>query len=341
MNRIRFDEALPACLRILETEFADKTIEVTVVRDVFGSLSVILPDDALLGDACDNLATRLHEVLANYSSGLSEVLLRESDLIDRQDVLESPDRVRLPDAQGIIWLVDRLQTNQDWLRKPLADKPPIPTAVAFSIKGGVGRTSAFALWAWQLAQLGKHIVLVDLDLEAPGVAGVLLDESRMPDYGLVDWLVEALAGQADEVLLRECLAECNLAQDAPGRIQVMPAFGRKTREYVSKLGRIYMPTYEGETGQFLGLAERLQILLEQLAKLPEVPNAVLLDARAGMHDIGSAAVTRLGAEVFLFARDDYQSWQAYERLFEHLRTARSVEWRTDTDLRSRLKMVAA
>jgi hypothetical protein len=50
----------------------------------------------------------------------------------------------------------------------------------------------------------------------------------------------------------------------------------------------------------------------------------------------------LGAEVFLFARDDYQSWQAYRQLFEHLSNSRSVAvGMDDADLRWRLKMVGA
>ena len=279
--------------------------------------------------------------LVIYSLGDKQVLLRQTDLIDPSDVLESPDRIRLTEARNT-WLVDRLQTNQDWLREPLVKHPPIPTAVAFSIKGGVGRTTAFALWAWSLARLGKNIILVDLDLEAPGVAGLLLDEERQPDYGLVDWLVEALLGQPDETLLQECLSECALSSKEPGRIRVLPAFGKKTKDYINKLGRIYMPTYAAEMGQFSGLAERLLLLLEQLAGLSDRPDAVLLDARAGLHDIGSAAVTRLGAEVFLFGRDDYQAWQAYRQLFRHLSKARSVSLgMADDDLRWRLKMIGA
>ncbi|MDD5034333.1 MAG: hypothetical protein PHE55_06205 [Methylococcaceae bacterium] len=341
MKSIRFDEALPVCLGILNQEFGERRVETTLIRDAFGALSVVLPDNAMEDGEWDVLASRLHEALSNYSSGNSQVLLRHSDLIDPQDILESPDRVRLPDVINT-WLVDRLQTNQDWLRKPLVLQPPLPTAVAFSIKGGVGRTTAFALWAWYLARLGKNIILVDLDLEAPGVAGVLLDEDHMPDYGLVDWLVEALAGPPDDLLLNDCLAECALSSNELGRIRILPAFGKKSNDYVNKLGRVYMPTFAPETGKFSGLAERLQNLLEQLAHLPEPPDAVLLDARAGLHDIGSAAVTRLGAEVFLFARDDSQSWQAYQRLFEHLRMAQSVKWgMPDQDLRWHLGMVAA
>lgn len=341
MTILQFDQVIPVALSLLGQQLA-ANVEITLVRDSFGALTVVLPDEAI-ADVVEwnELAKRMHQTLGVYSPGESQVLLRQVDLIDRSDVLDSLDRIRLPDAHNT-WLVDRLLTNQDWLREPLVEHPPIPTAVAFSIKGGVGRTTAFALWAWSLARAGKNIVLVDLDLEAPGVAGLLLDERRTPDYGLVDWLVEALVGQADDALLRDCLVECDLARDEPGRIRVLPAFGKKTSEYINKLGRIYMPTFSNETGKFSGLADRLLVLLQQLAALPDRPDLVLLDSRAGLHDIGSAAVTRLGAEVFLFARDDYQSWQAYRQLFEHLRQSRNVAvGMDDSDLRWRLKMVGA
>jgi cellulose biosynthesis protein BcsQ len=343
MSILRFDSILETIDRALNESLKSPRTEITIIRDTVGKPVVILPDSALEENTdWDILADKLDNILGVYSLGKRRVLLRQSDLIDADDILQSPDRIRLPDMPNT-WLIDRLQTNQDWLRAPLVKQPPLPTAVAFSIKGGVGRTTAFALWAWYLARQGKNIVLVDLDLEAPGVAGVLLDEDHMPDYGLVDWLVEALVGQPDNLLLRDSLVECALSSDEPGRIRVLPAFGKKTSEYINKLGRIYMPTFSTETGRFSGLAERLLMLLEQLANLPDRPDAVLLDARAGLHDIGSAAVTRLGTEVFLFARDDYQSWQAYQHLFEHLNTARSVVWGMpeSEDLRWHLRMVAA
>lgn len=342
MNHSCFDSTLPNTLRILKQQFGDSLPEIVLVRDALGKLAVILPDETLSNTAeWNKLADELHQSLGMYSPGERRILLRHSDLVVPEDILDSPDRITLPDTHNI-WLVDRLQTNQDWLRKPLVETPPLPTAVAFSIKGGVGRTTAFALWAWYLARQGKDVILVDLDLEAPGVSGLLLDQEHMPDYGLVDWLIEGLINQPDDLFLKECLAEPALNTSEQGRIRVLPAFGKKTRAYVNKLGRIYMPIFTTETGRFSGLAERLLMLLEQLAKLSDRPDAVLLDARAGLHDIGSAAVTRLGAEVFMFARDDYQSWQAYQQLFEHLATARSVKWgMPDEDLRWRLRMIAA
>ncbi len=339
MTSPQFDQSIPSALEILQQEFGDADSETTLIRDPFGVLTVVLPDSTLCN--WDVLAQRLHNTLGRFSPGERQVLLRQSDLIDPDDVIRSPDRIRIPNAPAT-WLVDRLQTNQDWIRAPLCTHPPLPTAVAFSIKGGVGRTSAFAVWAWHLARLGKDVLLIDLDLEAPGVASVLLDEAHIPDYGLIDWLIEAQNGAVDNALLRETLVDCALAQDTPGRLRVLPAFGRKSRDYIAKLGRIYLPAWSEGHQAYFGLAERLKLLLESIAGLAEAPQLVLLDARAGLHDIGSAAVTRLGAEVFLFARDDAQTWAAYRHLFRQLALSRGVSFgMQEDDLRHRLTMVGA
>jgi hypothetical protein len=335
----RFDEVLGLIDKTFKEASPDSLSEIVIVRDVTGSVTVVLPDNSFPdAQRWNSVAERLHEALGRYSPGVQQVLLRESDLVNPEDVLTSQDRVRLPDSPHIS-LVDRLLTNQDWLRPPVVKEPRVPTAVAFSIKGGVGRSTAFAMWAWHLARLGKRVLIIDLDLEAPGIGSILLDE--LPDYGMVDWFVEALAEQADAALLEDMLAHSPLATDTAGTIQVIPAFGKKTRDYVGKLGRVYTPAMTHE-GVLQGFAHRLAALIDQAASRPEPPSVVLLDARAGLHDIGAAAVTQIGAEVFLFGRDDPPSWDSYERLFDHLRMAHTVTWgMPDDDLRWRLKMVAA
>lgn len=335
----RFDEVVGLIDNTLKDASPNSLSEIVIVRDVTGSATVVLPDDSF-SDAqqWNSVAERLHKALGRYSLGTQQVLLRQSDLVNPEDVLDSQDRVHLPDNPNI-YLVDRLLTNQDWLRPPVVKELRVPTAVAFSIKGGVGRSTAFAMWAWHLARLGKRVLILDLDLEAPGIGSILLDE--LPDYGMVDWFVEALVEQADAALLEDMLAHSPLAADTAGTIQVIPAFGKKTRDYVGKLGRVYTPAMTNE-GALQGFAHRLAALVDQAASRPEPPSVVLLDARAGLHDIGAAAVTQLGAEVFLFARDDSPSWDSYERLFDHLRMAHTVKWgMPDEDLRWRLKMVAA
>jgi len=333
---MRFDDVIDAALEVIHDLLGKRRGPITLVRDVGGQLTAVLEEARLDGDEEKRLATALDDKLGRFSPGPRRVLLAREDLIDAPDVLDSPDRVRLNEDT---WLVDRLLTNQEWLRRPPPARPPLPVATAYSLKGGVGRSTAVGVWAWYLARQGKRVVAIDLDLEAPGLGSLLV--SDLPDYGMVDWLVEALLGEPGQDLLDDCLASSPVAGDAEGIIQVLPAFGTKTRDYVAKIGRVYLPGLAAD-GQEIGLAERIHHLFEALARRQDPPEVVLLDSRAGLHDIGAAAVTQLGAEVFLFARDEPQSWQAFRLLFEHLSRSAAVHFgMPDEDLRWRLKMVAA
>lgn len=338
--KLRFDGAVDRAVAILEEVLGASVPQTTVVRDALGAVTLVVPDAAVRREIQQQLSERLDHELGPFSPGPRRVLLEESELIDREEVLQSPVRVPLPEKPGI-WIVDRLLTNQDWLRQPLWTEPPVPTMVGFSIKGGVGRTTALALLAWHLARKGRDVVVVDLDLEAPGIASILLPENQRPAAGVVDWCVESLVGQADAELLQSSLADAPLAETTEGRIRVMPALGSETRNYIIKLGRAYLPDVDPQ-GRVHGLADRVYELLSYLANSTTAPDAVLVDARAGLHDVGSAVVTQLGAEVLLFARNDPQTWRSYDCLFEHLRFARSARWgMPDEDLRWKLKMVAA
>lgn len=335
---MRFDEAIDAALGVIREQLGGRRCSITLVRDVAGQVTVVLGDGVLDSAEVELLAKGLDARLGRFSPGLRRVLLRRSDLIDQQDVLESADRVRIADAEDA-WLVDRLLTNQEWLRKPHLTRPQLPVATAFSLKGGVGRSTALAVWAWYLARQGRRVVAIDLDLEAPGLASLLMEEP--PDYGMVDWLVEALLELPGQDLLDDCLGASPVSEGAEGIVQVLPAFGAKTRDYVAKLGRVYLPGLSPNGGE-VGLGEKIGQLISALAERPDPPDLVLLDSRAGLHDIGAAVVTQLGAEVFLFARDEPQSWRAYRLLFEHLSRSAGIQFgMPDDDLRWRLKMVAA
>lgn len=338
---MRFDDALTAMCERLHEATGPGRAEVTIVRDAAGRLTAIVPDDALTKEQMEQLAQRLHAALGLYSPGPRRILLSVADLIEPEDIVGSGDRVPL-DAETYgegRWLVDRLLTNQDWIRSPLVTKAPLPTGVGFSIKGGVGRSTALTLFAWHLARQGKRVLLVDLDLEAPGLGTMLLPD--LPDFGVVDWCVESLVGQADSELFERMWRPAPLAADEPGSILVIPALGLRTQDFVAKVGRAYLPTVDPD-GHMSGLARRFAALLSEAARRSEPPDLVLLDARAGLHDVGSAAVTQLGAEVFLFGRDEPASWEAYRNLFLHLRHSRAIRWGgADDDLRWRLKMVAA
>ncbi len=54
-----------------------------------------------------------------------------------------------------------------------------PRLVFHGIKGGVGRSTAIAMLAYHLAKKGKNVLLIDFDLESPGLSGLMLPPDLM------------------------------------------------------------------------------------------------------------------------------------------------------------------
>ena len=56
----------------------------------------------------------------------------------------------------------------------------------YSFKGGVGRSMAVLNLAYALAAKGRHVLVLDMDLEAPGLSGVLHREEEIPGFARLD-----------------------------------------------------------------------------------------------------------------------------------------------------------
>jgi cellulose biosynthesis protein BcsQ len=58
---------------------------------------------------------------------------------------------------------------------------PFPYIFTFySYKGGVGRSMALLNVAYALAGKGRHVLMVDMDLEAPGLSGFFFARANSP-----------------------------------------------------------------------------------------------------------------------------------------------------------------
>ncbi|HMV67743.1 MAG TPA: hypothetical protein PKA64_12920 [Myxococcota bacterium] len=312
---LRFDQALERALAFMRGEARDLGQRRLVVRDLRGRIRVLLSDrDAPRKEVtralADDIATArpaLHAALGAWSSGEGVVLGDMAHLLDPDAAWSSSDALRIDDRTR---LLERTLIGQDWRRSPLPDAPPHPPrATLFGLKGGVGRTTALALWARRLAAVGKRVLIVDLDLEAPGLGHLTLPHDATPTFGVVDWFVESAAGQGDD-LLRDLAGRSRLGADVEGEVLVVPAAGAQPGAYLSKLARVY----QGVDGQEFG--DRLHALIEGLEREWE-PDVVLLDSRAGLHDIAAVALTRLHALCLLFAVHTPQTWSGYRLLFQH------------------------
>lgn len=304
---------------------------ITAVRDLWGRVRLVVPQrpeaNSALEGALHELAAAMHERLGAHAHPAEETLLYADEM-----ATEPPEGgVELDPGPPALHLVDRQLTGLDW--GAVAGRTEAPPRIAcYSLKGGVGRSTAIAVAAWHLARTGRRVLVLDLDLEAPGLSVSLLPADRQPAYGIADWLVEDLVDQGD-VVLGEMVGRSPLAATFRGDILVVPSHGADPGEYLAKLGRCYLDLLGGNGPE--PWSRRLARLLKELEARLE-PDVVLLDSRAGLSDLAAAAVTDLGAEVLLFAIGTEQTWSSYRLLFRHWQWTGVIR-----PLRERLGLVAA
>ena len=309
---VPFDEVRRVVHGVLR-EFPKSLItlgRVYLVRDLMGKIRLLVSDANEANEAnratLAGLAGRLHKTLGRRSYETKDVVLfMDSSLLE--DLHTAAEEID-PEIPSLYW-VDRLVTGGDWWT--VADAQPersTTRCTLFSVKGGVGRSTTSVVLAWHLAQKGERVLVVDLDLESPGISSAVLDDRIRPRFGVTDWFVEDLVGHGP-IVAHDMTAAPSWARDLDGDVRIASAHGREPGEYLAKLGRVYLDTD-------LPWTARLNRMLSQLEETYS-PSIVLLESRSGLHDIAAATVTDLDAQVLLFAVDSESHWTDYRILFRH------------------------
>ncbi len=149
-------------------------------------------------------------------------------------------------------------------------EPPV-IATFYSLRGGVGRSTALAYTAHILAAAGRKVICVDMDLEAPGITALFGKEDDVLDeMGLVHLLMEI--DQGGEPDIANHLLRISDSYD----LYCLPA-GKADANYARQLRFIDPESwYREERNPLHELFDRLH------KKLPFTPDVILLDARTGI-----------------------------------------------------------
>lgn len=350
----RFDDARASAINFAATQIVARYgVEPVLVADLYGRIRIAVDDrnaalpEQRLADLREHSAEIAHEFarhVGTFSPDVSGkgVFLFATDMLAPDELFRRTDILTIEVDQGQVGWVDNSVVGQYWLDAPHTQSPKNAAAkrvTFFAIKGGLGRSTAAAVWAWKLAETGKRVLILDLDLESPGLGRTLLPRDHQPDFGIVDWFVEDPVGQANDELFASMCGRSPLAKNTRGEILVVPAGGR-TREnytYLPKLGRTYVSLTRRDAAIHReSFGARLARFVTTAEKQYQ-PDITILDSRAGLHDIAGVLVTDLGATSLLFAHDTEQTWDAYELLF---RAWRDYPERAEI-FRERLHIVAA
>jgi len=210
----------------------------------------------------------------------------------------------------------------------------IPFVTFYSFKGGVGRSMALANAGWNLAHTGSRVLMLDLDLEAPGISylpGKDGKEEHEETPGFVDLFYRHLEKPEGSALsakpgdewdrIAEFCRQIPVPQrksrpkNTPeGSLTLMPA-GKLDAGYEQRLKEIDLGTlYKRNIGLPL-----LKQLREHIQASEEF-DYVLIDSRTGFSDEAMICLRDLGDRLILFSGLNEQNISGTARLLQLLQS---------------------
>ncbi len=183
----------------------------------------------------------------------------------------------------------------------------------YSFKGGTGRSMALVNTAVELVKAGRQVLIVDFDLEAPGLDTFNLPRppATIKTKGVVDFVLEYLAtSQAPDV---SEFAYKSPVVTTKGQLWVMPA-GIQDKNYDERFKSIdWRDLYENRDGYLL--FEDLKLQWQRVFQ----PDYVLIDSRTGHTDVGGICTRQLPDAVAMFFFPNEQNRRGLEGVVGQIR----------------------
>jgi len=199
------------------------------------------------------------------------------------------------------------------------------TVSFYSFKGGVGRTMALANVGARLAQTGRKVLMVDFDLEAPGLGTYDFPKPKDESRGVVEFVIEYLASnRAPRV--KDYVYRSPGSGKEGGDLWIMPA-GIQDLDYASKFAQIdWADLYENRKGFLL-----MEDLKKQWEKELEV-DYVLIDSRTGHSDVVGICTRQLPDAVVLMMYPNAQNLVGLRKVVSDIRAQDESPGSSETQL---------
>ncbi len=185
-------------------------------------------------------------------------------------------------------------------------------ATFYSFKGGVGRTLAMVNVGVELAQTGRRVLLVDFDLEAPGLHTFDALQPKEPQPGVLEFVHDYLRTHAAQNVADYVYDAVGIGKRG-GQLLVMPS-GQCDNSYQQKLSRLdWQDLYRNHEGYLL--FEDLKAQWERDLK----PDYVLIDSRTGHTDVQGICTRQLPDAVVILFFPNRQNLDGLEGVVSSIR----------------------
>lgn len=181
----------------------------------------------------------------------------------------------------------------------------------YSFKGGVGRSQALMNVAVEMALGGRRVLVVDFDLEAPGLHSYRPFSRKKKHKGIVEFVDEYL-----DTAIAPNVSDFILQSDNLGggnKIWLMPS-GRLDSSYAMRLSKINWNNLYSRNFGYLFFEDLKQQWREAIN-----PDYVLIDSRTGHTDVGGICTRQLPDAVVAMMLPNHQNIAGMQQVISDIR----------------------
>lgn len=196
----------------------------------------------------------------------------------------------------------------------------------YSYKGGVGRTSSLVNSAILRAIAGDRVVVLDFDLEAPGVSSYVNEIALKNNVkinldsrpGILDYLYDAIQHGSISEIKKNAITGEDLGLKMKGSIWFVGAGNITDPEYTKKLGCMnWAKIFEEKHGALL-----LENLKRQIEAEFGGPDYVFIDSRTGITETGGVCTKYLADLVVVLASLNEQNTSGTSRIYQSFKQSK-------------------
>jgi len=186
----------------------------------------------------------------------------------------------------------------------------------YSFKGGVGRSQALMNVAIEMALRGRRVLVVDFDLEAPGLHSYRPFSRKKKQNGMVEYVNQYLETAEAPDVSDFIIQSENFRGDH--KIWLMPS-GRLDSSYATRLSKIdWNNLYSRNYGYlfFEDLKQQWRDVID--------PDYVLIDSRTGHTDVGGICTRQLPDAVVAMMLPNHQNITGMQQVISDIRVENDI-----------------
>ena len=262
-----------------------ENIEYRIINNTVGKNMILLNSSDI-----EVLERVSKELLENFAKFIQEVILEPNE--EKDDfIIQEIKQICNKNS-----IAHRNISYINWTRKSKSKK--IENIIAgYSFKGGMGRSTTLAYLSYFYYLLGKKIVVLDCDFEAPGIASIFFDKERREEKaGVLDYFIDL--NIEDRPKLNDYFLQSEVS-DKSGNLYLFPSgIDFDIDNYLNKISKIDFnsSTY---TNSFTKLLNHINELLK--------PDLIFIDLRAGINESNGLILKNISNTNLLFFNNEAQN----------------------------------